>query len=254
MAEIDFPSYNLQFRGMRIPIGGGGGDVIFDRITQEIHPGTDLAIVTVNSEHEDEMYVYNEEKFKDAGFRGEIKQIHSGMEAEEAQIQLLDNIGGIYISGGDQKLGLERMQRLQIDRLIVALNKAGAVVAGTSAGCSELGEISPFDNTSIPGLNIINGVILDQHLKRPNRLKRLLRLSENEKRVGLGLEAGAALAIDPEGKAEFIGEGNVHILTPTNGRSYKPLILGADNLKFALQEWIEQTVYEAYAVSSPQAA
>lgn len=244
---VPIESYQQKDLGMRIPIGGGGGRRIFAEIASEIQPKTNLAIVTVSSRQEYTSFVYNEGMFRSrrVAFSGDIYHIHSQMTPQSAKRTLLENnIGGIYLGGGDQGLGLARMQKLEIADLIVDLNKRGVVVAGTSAGASEIAEIMPIEEDKAPGLSIINGVIIDQHFAERVRYDRLMGLVENQKLLGIGLDEDTGIKVDPEGKAEVIGSGNAYIFRPSNGIRYEPIRMDPGE-RFDLQETIMYTVYEA---------
>jgi cyanophycinase len=244
---VPLEAYQERDIGMRIPIGGGGGRRIFSQIVGEMQPGTDLAIVTVSSRQEYSSFIYNRDMFKGrrVGFGGEIYHVNSQMSPEAARRTLLENnLGGIYLGGGDQGLGLEVMQRLQIADLIVDLNKRGVVVAGTSAGASEIAEVMPVDEKEAPGLNIINGVIIDQHFADRTRFDRLVTLVEKKQLVGIGLDENTGITVDPEGKAKVIGNGNAYIFRPTNGKWHEPIRKNKDG-EIDLKEMILYTIYEA---------
>lgn len=138
---------------------------------------------------------------------------------------LLENITGIFISGGDQMrlaslLGGTKVSQ-KIDKLV---RESEVVLAGTSAGAAGMsasmivrGESSSHPQRNSvrlsPGLGYLRNVIIDQHFTERGRLSRLITaVSYNPQNLGIGIDENTAIILDKEGTLEVFGEGTVTIV------------------------------------------
>jgi cyanophycinase len=138
---------------------------------------------------------------------------------------LLENITGIFISGGDQMrlasiLGGTKVAQ-KIDKLV---RESEIVLAGTSAGAAGMsasmivrGEPSSSPKRSSvqlsPGLGFLKNVIIDQHFTERGRLSRLITaVSYNPQNLGIGIDENTAIILNKEGHLEVFGEGTVTIV------------------------------------------
>lgn len=139
--------------------------------------------------------------------------------------QLLKDVTGVFISGGDQMrlaslLGGTEFARLLEDRvrhtpLVLAGSSAGA--AGMSAVMIVRGEATsqPQKNTLrlSPGLGILKNIIIDQHFTERGRLSRLITaVSYNPRQLGIGIDENTAVIISHDGTLEVHGDGTVTII------------------------------------------
>jgi cyanophycinase len=111
-----------------------------------------------------------------------------------------------------------------IARAIRHRHLAGAVVGGTSAGAAVLSEhmiaygregASPRAGmvSVVPGLGLVNRIIIDQHFRQRDRLGRLLTaLAYNPFAVGIGLDEDTALIIENDDWARVIGSNAVTVV------------------------------------------
>jgi cyanophycinase len=142
---------------------------------------------------------------------------------------LLENITGIFISGGDQMrlasiLGGTKVAQ-KIDKLV---RESEIVLAGTSAGAAGMsasmivrGEPSSSPKRSSvqlsPGLGFLKNVIIDQHFTERGRLSRLIAaVSYNPQNLGIGIDENTAIILNKEGHLEVFGEGTVTIVDGAN--------------------------------------
>lgn len=143
---------------------------------------------------------------------------------ERGNIDIINEAGCIFFTGGDQ---IKITSLIGGTRFYTALKNAylkGTLIVGTSAGASCLSStmiVAGEDDSSprkctinmAPGLDIVRGVIIDQHFAQRGRIGRLLSASsQNPGILGIGIDENTALVI--EGKDEFrvIGEGAVTIV------------------------------------------
>jgi cyanophycinase len=138
---------------------------------------------------------------------------------------LLADLTGVFISGGDQMrlvsmLGGTEFARLLEDRvrytpLVLAGSSAGA--AGMSAAMIVRGSAAPHPHKNTvrlsPGLGILRNVIIDQHFTERGRLSRLITaVSYNPRQLGLGIDENTAVIISNDGTLEVHGHGTVTIV------------------------------------------
>lgn len=132
----------------------------------------------------------------------------------------------VFMSGGDQ----ERLTDFLLGTRFLALLRqkyqaeAGFIIAGTSAGASAVAEFMLVDGHGWrsllggrievrPGLNLLPGVLLDQHFAERGRYPRLLHavLAQPEL-LGIGLSEETGLLIRPGQPAQVFGEEAVVVI------------------------------------------
>ena len=139
--------------------------------------------------------------------------------------ELLADVTGVFISGGDQMrlvsiLGGTEFARLLEERvrhtpLVLAGSSAGA--AGMSATMIVRGDSASHPSKNIvrlsPGLGILRNIIIDQHFTERGRLSRLITaVSYNPRQLGLGIDENTAVIISNDGTLEVHGHGTVTIV------------------------------------------
>lgn len=138
---------------------------------------------------------------------------------------LLEDVTGVFISGGDQMrlvsmLGGTEFARLLEERvryspLVLAGSSAGA--AGMSATMIVRGDSTSHPNKHSlrlsPGLGILRNIIIDQHFTERDRLSRLITaVSYNPRQLGIGIDENTAVIISNDGTLEVQGDGTVTIV------------------------------------------
>ena len=126
----------------------------------------------------------------------------------------------IFMSGGDQ----ERLTDFLLGTEFLAILKqkyqteAGFIIAGTSAGASAVAEFMLVDGHGWrsllggrievrPGLNLLPGVLLDQHFAERGRYPRLMHaVLARPELLGIGLSEETGLLIRPSQPAQVFGE------------------------------------------------
>jgi cyanophycinase len=148
-------------------------------------------------------------------------------EANDRELSdLLDEVTGIFMTGGNQLRLASVVAGTLLGRAIVERHRRGAVVAGTSAGASAISSYMVAFGTSgttpkqrmtqlSAGLGLLPGVIIDQHFEQRNRIGRLLALvAQSPSLLGVGIDEDTAALVTPGGTLEVIGKGSVTILDP----------------------------------------
>jgi cyanophycinase len=175
----------------------------------------------------------------------------------------------LFIAGGDQANYINFWMRTPVESALNDAIRRGVPMGGTSAGLAVLGEYTysaQGDKPDDPNLDartaladpfgprvtlvqgfldipILKGIITDTHFARRNRMGRLVvflaRLNPPDEKSnisseiaivrGIGVEQGAALLLDPDGRAHVIGRGSAYFVElkdrPMVLAPHKPLAL-----------------------------
>lgn len=142
--------------------------------------------------------------------------------------KLLENCSCIFFTGGDQ---LKITSLIGGTRLYNSLKNAfssGTLIVGTSAGASCLCStmiVSGIDEDSpkkctikmAPGLDIIRGVLIDQHFAQRGRIGRLLNaVAQNPGILGIGIDENTAIGFEGSGIFTILGSGAVTVVDGRN--------------------------------------
>lgn len=184
-----------------------------------------VVVPTASSVPDEAVQVYRN-VFTRLGARS-VSVVHPRNRAEAAQPELAERFEGatgIFITGGNQlKLGQLIVGTATHDAIRRAYER-GVVVSGTSAGASVLsrymismGEegISPRQRASqlTAGLDLLPGVIIDQHFEQRTRYARLLSLvAASPSLLGVGIDEDTAAEIVNERTLTVVGSGSVYVV------------------------------------------
>jgi cyanophycinase len=188
--------------------------------------------------------------------------------------QAIRHASALFIAGGDQANYINFWQGTPVQAALNDAIKRGVPIGGTSAGLAVLGEFAytaQGDEPDGPDLNsklamadpfgpritlnrnfleipILKGIVTDTHFARRDRMGRLLvflaRLNQPDGKPvtsgvgvrGIGVEQGAAVLLEPDGKASVVGRGSAYFVDPRGASGVvatgKPLTLG----DFAVQK------------------
>ena len=171
--------------------------------------------------------------------------------------RLLDGATAVWFGGGDQNRLTAVMRGTVTERAIRARFDRGAVIGGTSAGAAvlstpmitgdELGQRS--DSTEAwtrvsrgsvavdSGFGYLTTAIVDQHFLRRKRHNRLLSLVlANPPHLGVGIDEGTALIVEPSGLWRVEGASSVLIVDAREAQrtADSTAVLGASGAKMHL--------------------
>jgi cyanophycinase len=142
-------------------------------------------------------------------------------------VELLDEVTGIFMTGGNQSRLASIVAGTPVARKIQIANRHGAVVAGTSAGASILASHMVAFGASGPsprlrmaqmtaGLDLVPGVIIDQHFRQRDRIGRLLALvAGSPGLLGIGIDEDTAALFHGD-ILEVLGRHSVTIVDGTH--------------------------------------
>ncbi|GJQ30772.1 MAG: hypothetical protein HBSAPP03_26560 [Phycisphaerae bacterium] len=152
----------------------------------------------------------------------------------DAAAKAFDNTRIAFIRGGDQGRYVKGWRGTKTEAALRHVFDSGGVVAGTSAGCAVLGEVTysaeknsltpeealadPFheDLTLVRDfLGLVPGVLFDTHFTERARFARLPVLlarsrdlfDDRRDMLGLGMDTRTAAAVIPDGSCTILGEG-----------------------------------------------
>jgi cyanophycinase len=153
----------------------------------------------------------------------------------------LDSTTGIWFSGGDQNRTMAVLAGTPVAAAVRSRYAAGAVVGGTSAGAAVMttpmitGEerrpgggrrdtsqnwltIEAGNVVTAEGLGLLENAIVDQHFLRRRRHNRLMSLVlEQPAKIGVGIDEGTALVVEPSGWWTVIGESSAVVYDARHG-------------------------------------
>src|SRR5205823_8272706 len=156
-----------------------------------------------------------------------VKPIHATTRIEAndpAFVRPLRDATGIFLTGGNQLRLSSTIGGTKLAEAISDRHRAGAVVAGTSAGASAMSShmIAFGASGGTPkhrmasmaaGLGLLPGVIVDQHFQQRNRLGRLLSIiAQNPSLLGIGIDEDTAGVVGPDHVMDVIGRGSITIV------------------------------------------
>ncbi len=155
--------------------------------------------------------------------------------------KILDGIGGVWFSGGDQALLTAALLATPIHRRMLELYEEGCVVGGTSAGAAVMSEfmitgnerrtggeegtwevILADDILHTEGFGFVRNAVIDQHFITRRRHNRLIAVVlQHPTLVGVGIEESTAVLVRPDGKYEVLGEGQVIVYDARRAKTFK---------------------------------
>jgi len=192
--------------------------------------GSKIVIFPMASGSPDETGQAMVDEFKKLGVQNvEYHNLNREQALKEENVKILDNVGGVYFSGGVQSRLTEALVHTPVHNRLLDIYKQGAVIGGTSAGAAVMSEIMitgdekreveeghefekiQGDNIiTTPGFGFIKTAIIDQHFVARKRHNRLISLvAENPELLGIGIDESTAIIVKPDKTFEVIGEQNV---------------------------------------------
>ena len=140
-----------------------------------------------------------------------------------AQLRKLERADAVFFTGGAQLNVTSLLGGSSIENLLKEKIETGIVLAGTSAGAAMMSSsmiiAGPNDVAPrmgcveiAPGLDLINGTIIDTHFAQRGRHGRLMTaIAHYPQILGIGLDEQTAIVMK-ENNFEVIGNGSVTIV------------------------------------------
>jgi len=211
---------------------GGAEDKVRDRVILgrfcELAGGSDgiVAVISTASSMGYEAGERYREIFSGLGI-ATVRPLHAMTRSQandEGYVRHVRDATGIFLTGGNQLRLSSTIGGTLLADAVLERFRAGAVVAGTSAGASAMSShmIAFGASGGTPkhrmaalaaGLGVLPSVIVDQHFQQRNRYGRLLSvIAQNPSLLGLGVDEDTAGVVGPDGVMEVIGRGSVTIV------------------------------------------
>lgn len=231
-----------QVKGYLLIIGGGSRSESmmkrFIELASRFKSGK-IVIFPMASAEPDKVAKEQAEEFKKLGAQDVSYQILTRGEAlSEESAKILDDVGGVFFSGGVQSRLTDILLNTPLHRKLLEIYKRGAAIGGTSAGAAVMSElmitgderrkveeghefetIQARNIVTSPGLGFIKEAIIDQHFVMRKRHNRLISLVvEYPKLLGIGIDESTAIIVNPDQTFEVIGEGNVIVLDASRAK------------------------------------
>lgn len=221
--------------GKLIIIGGAedkeGSKEILKVVCQSINKENDfLVIATIATENPEEAGKKYTKIFNNLGVKNiNILDVKERNEAHnEENINMLKKAALVFFTGGDQLRITSILGGTPLHEEIKHSYTRGCIYVGTSAGASVMSStmiVNGIDEESpkkctlkmAPGLDLIDGVIIDQHFAQRGRIGRLLvGIAENPGTLGIGIDEDTAIIVDNKGIFNVIGSGAVYVIDGCN--------------------------------------
>jgi cyanophycinase len=191
-------------------------------------PDARIAVIPTASSLGDEIVGVYDTLFRKLGAREVVTaRPESREEAEDPDvIGLLDDVTGIFMTGGNQLKLSAIVAGTAFGEAIAAAHRRGVVVGGTSAGASiqsshmvafGTGGATPKQRMTqlAAGLGLVRDVVIDQHFGQRNRYGRLLMLvAQSPGLLGIGVDEDTGAVITEEDGTQLlrvVGRGAVTI-------------------------------------------
>ncbi|MCE9682242.1 cyanophycinase [Halomonas alkalisoli] len=229
--EWDMASHYPTVSGHIVAIGGAEdktSELAILRRVFELAPkdSDEVAIIGTASSIPEQLLPCYEAAFSRLG----ASQVHAldiqdrQQAADADNVRLIQRSGVIFFTGGDQLRLTNVFGGSATLRAIRERLKAGAVVAGTSAGAAAMPSTMIYNGAAADalrkgavnmsfGLGIVRGMVIDSHFLERGRFTRLMEVgASNPEQLGVGIGEDAAVIVHPNRILEAIGPGHVIII------------------------------------------
>lgn len=229
--KADSPRPHVSETPDRIVVLGGGGRLPPETHKQFLHAagGESARIVIIPtadhsfSETEAEIHRRLWEK---RGARAPLV-FHAWSRAQANDPQLvaaLENATGIWFGGGDQEILEQRYIGTAVEEALIRLRERGVTFGGTSAGTAFMSRVmiaGPGPKEGV-GLDVLPGVVTDQHLIAKNRTDRFRTMvTRHPQLVGIAPDECSTAVIRVSNGSmtvRCVGPSIVLIIRSANGR------------------------------------
>ncbi|HKV50730.1 MAG TPA: cyanophycinase [Gemmatimonadaceae bacterium] len=183
------------------------------------------------------------EDLESHGAKAFVIDVSRAQAQSDSIVKLIGTATGIWFGGGDQVKLADSLVGTAALKAMVARYDAGAVVGGTSAGAAVLSDSmitgnqkrpeadsigyygDEFPNVArgaiqiSPGFGFITNAIVDMHFIRRERANRLLTVVlERPSLLGVGIDEGTAVRVDPNGMWTVLGRSAAIIIDARDAR------------------------------------
>lgn len=142
---------------------------------------------------------------------------------KQSAVEYIQDASCIYFTGGDQLRITKLLGGTRVDAALHEALNSGVALGGTSAGASMMsstmiveGEAETNPRISVvdmaPGMEFVDGVVIDQHFAQRGRLGRLLSaVAQYPHHLGLGIDENTSVIIEKR-TMRVVGQGAVSVV------------------------------------------
>lgn len=217
-------------RGLLIAIGGaedkvGDRAVLSEVVARAGGPNATIALFPTASSIPGELAEMYEQIFRSMGATVRTVWIKTRADAETAEnLKMLEGATAIFFTGGAQGRIVTLLGGTPLAQAIRRAYRAGALVAGTSAGASVVCDHMIVQGqkgyapkrrsvTLAPGLGLTKRLVIDQHFAQRHRIGRLFAaVALNPFLLGVGIDEDTGVVIDWKNQMEVVGRGTVTVI------------------------------------------
>ena len=232
-------------KGTLFIVGGGEQPKELVQAFVDLAGGTHarIAVVPTATEESAEAGKEKVDDLRGYGAQAFVIDVSRAEAQSDSIVKLIGTATGIWFGGGDQVKLADSLVGTAALRAMLARYEAGAVVGGTSAGAAVLSDSmitgnqkrpdadsvgyygDEFPNITRgaiqikPGFGFIRNAIVDMHFIRRERANRLLEVVlERPSLLGVGIDEGTAVRVDPDGKWTVLGRSAAIVLDARDAR------------------------------------
>ncbi|GMA50543.1 cyanophycinase [Alicyclobacillus contaminans] len=141
----------------------------------------------------------------------------------DSAVEMIRDATCIFFTGGDQLRITKLLGGTRIDAMLHEVRADGVPLGGTSAGASMMSSTMIVDGEAetnprigivqmAPGMEFVDGVVIDQHFAQRGRLGRLLSaVAQYPHHLGLGIDEDTAVVVGRDA-FKVIGRGAVSVV------------------------------------------
>lgn len=217
-------------RGTMILIGGSedkiGARIILSEVARRAGDGT-FVVASIASEEPERQWERYHKVFTELGV---TRLKHLAITEREEVLNpdvatIFDDATAVFFTGGDQVKIASKIGGTELFTRLRERYAEGALLAGTSAGASAMGEAmlvsrGPLEESHkvegafymTRGLGLISDLVIDQHFAQRARIERLIgAIAENPGVLGVGIDEDTGIIVEPTGVMRVIGTGAVYV-------------------------------------------
>ena len=217
-------------RGSLVIIGGAedkAGEMVilreFVRLAGGVH--AKIVVMTVATELPIEVGAEYIEVFEKIGV-ADVRTFdvsNRGAANRDSSCRAVEEASGVFFTGGEQIRITELLGGTRMDAALHTAHERGLALAGTSAGASMMSSTMIVEGAAetnprlgivqmAPGMEFIDGVVIDQHFAQRGRLGRLLSaVAQYPHHLGLGIDEDTAVVVTGS-RFRVIGRGAVSVV------------------------------------------
>ncbi|MDT3695900.1 MAG: cyanophycinase [Ignavibacterium sp.] len=234
--------YCSQTKGKLVIVGGVQTTEIVKKYV-ELAGGSDAKIIVIPNAGSDPVY-WSEvqvKEFNDLGAQAQYLLFTRETADDKSNLEKMDWANAVFFLGGDQSILTHDMLGSKLLQKVFDIYNNGGVVGGSSAGAAVMSEVMITGNELVnkdssvsfvtiekgnvevkKGFGFLKNAIVDQHfIKRKRHNRTISALIEHPDLFGIAIDESTAIVVYPDETFEVIGNNQVLVYDPTNGKNIR---------------------------------